>query len=78
MVRRLFACGLLWVGTVIVATTAPQSPEPFVWTLPSALPKPRVPADNPMTAAKVELGRYLFYDTRLSANGTQSCATCHE
>jgi cytochrome c peroxidase len=31
-----------------------------------------------MTAAKVELGRYLFYDTRMSANGTQSCASCHK
>jgi cytochrome c peroxidase len=30
-----------------------------------------------MTAAKVELGRHLFYETRMSANGTQSCATCH-
>jgi cytochrome c peroxidase len=30
-----------------------------------------------MTAAKVELGRYLFYDPRMSGNGTQSCATCH-
>lgn len=31
-----------------------------------------------MTAAKVELGRHLFYDTRLSVNGKQSCASCHE
>ncbi len=31
-----------------------------------------------MTAAKVELGRHLFYDTRLSVNGQQSCASCHE
>jgi cytochrome c peroxidase len=30
-----------------------------------------------MTAERVELGRHLFYDTRLSGNGTQSCATCH-
>jgi cytochrome c peroxidase len=30
-----------------------------------------------MTAAKVELGRYFFYDARMSANGTQSCASCH-
>lgn len=30
-----------------------------------------------MTAAKVELGRYLFYDKRISGNGTQSCASCH-
>ena len=33
---------------------------------------------NPMSEAKAELGRHLFYDTRLSGNGTQSCATCHE
>lgn len=31
-----------------------------------------------MTAAKVELGRHLFYDTRLSVNGKQSCASCHD
>jgi cytochrome c peroxidase len=30
-----------------------------------------------MTPAKVELGRYLFYDPRMSRNGTQSCASCH-
>ena len=30
-----------------------------------------------MSAAKVELGRHLFYDTRLSVNGVTSCATCH-
>src|SRR5262249_50958904 len=45
---------------------------------PSGFPAPMVPADNPMSLAKAELGRHLFYDTRMSANGTQSCATCHE
>ncbi len=35
------------------------------------------PADNPYSAARVELGRYLFFETRLSANGRVSCATCH-
>ena len=55
-----------------------QTPSTYVWDLPAGFPRPRVPADNPMTAAKVELGRRLFYDTRLSANGQQSCATCHE
>jgi cytochrome c peroxidase len=39
---------------------------------------PRVPADNPMSAAKVELGRRLFYDRRLSGNGRQACASCHQ
>jgi cytochrome c peroxidase len=47
------------------------------WGLPLGIPKPRVPADNPMTAAKVDLGRRLFYDKRLSENQTYSCATCH-
>ena len=50
----------------------------YQWNLPKGFPKPYVPADNPMTAAKVELGRYLFYDTRMSVNGKASCATCHK
>ncbi len=49
----------------------------FDWNLPEGFPRPAVPADNPMSAAKVELGRYLFYDRRLSVNGKESCATCH-
>jgi cytochrome c peroxidase len=48
-----------------------------VWALPKGFPTPNVPADNPMSASKVELGRHLFYDTRLSGNGTFSCASCH-
>jgi cytochrome c peroxidase len=36
-----------------------------------------VPADNPMTAEKVELGRWLYYDTRLSGDGQRSCYGCH-
>jgi len=49
----------------------------FDWTIPNGFPRPAVPADNPMTAEKVELGRYLFYDKRLSGNGKQSCGSCH-
>ncbi|MCA9651017.1 MAG: di-heme enzyme [Myxococcales bacterium] len=50
----------------------------YEWNLPPGFPAPWVPEDNPMTAEKVELGRHLFYDTRLSANETQSCGSCHE
>jgi cytochrome c peroxidase len=57
---------------------APAITEDYQWHLPTGFPKPRVPADNPMSAAKVELGRYLFYDQRLSGNGKQSCASCHQ
>jgi cytochrome c peroxidase len=50
---------------------------PYQWHVPPGFPLPRVPEDNALTAEKVELGRHLFYDQRLSANGTQSCASCH-
>ncbi len=43
-----------------------------------ALPaKPPVPADNPMSAAKVKLGQQLYLDPRLSVDGTISCNSCH-
>lgn len=53
------------------------SNEPYDWKFPQGFPKPFVPANNPMSVEKVELGRHLFYDTRLSANQVQSCASCH-
>lgn len=49
----------------------------YDWHLPASVPTPQVPADNPMSRAKVELGRWLFYDARLSGNQTMSCASCH-
>ncbi len=52
-------------------------PVEYQWDLGSDIPPPAVPADNPMSKAKVELGRWLFYDRRLSVNDTTSCATCH-
>ncbi len=41
------------------------------------LPPVTMPDDNPMTSAKAELGKILFFDRRLSGNGFVSCATCH-
>ncbi len=49
----------------------------YKWRLPDDMPAPAIPADNPISAEKVELGRWLFYDTRLSGNRTMSCASCH-
>jgi cytochrome c peroxidase len=49
----------------------------FDWPLPDGVPPPAVPADNPMSEAKIALGRRLFHDPRLSANGTIACASCH-
>jgi cytochrome c peroxidase len=68
----LLAIGL---GRVLAASLSPPS---YQWNLPDQLPKPVVPADNPMTAEKVELGRHLFYEKRLSITGKHSCASCHE
>ncbi|XPS88290.1 Di-heme cytochrome c peroxidase [Desulfosarcina variabilis str. Montpellier] len=50
----------------------------YVWQVPNGFPIPLVPADNPMTDNKVELGRQLFYDSRLSGDGSVSCAFCHQ
>jgi len=55
----------------------PDQQEKFNWNLRKDFPEPQVPKDNPMTQAKVELGRHLFYDVNLSANQNQSCASCH-
>ena len=43
----------------------------------AALPAVPIPADNPQSAAKIELGKKLFFDTRLSLDRASSCATCH-
>lgn len=50
----------------------------YRWQLPRGFPEPLVPADNPMSPAKVALGRRLFFETRLSLTATYSCASCHD
>lgn len=59
-------------GSSVVAAPA------YRWNLPRGFPTPAVPADNPMSAPKVSLGRRLFFEPRLSITGTYSCATCHD
>lgn len=55
----------------------PASEDSYDWGLPASVPVPPVPRDNPMSTVKVELGRRLFYDPRLSGNQKASCASCH-
>ncbi|MFK8082060.1 MAG: MbnH family di-heme enzyme [Granulosicoccus sp.] len=71
------ALELLASSPMAEASTANVN-EQYQWQIPAWLPPPPVPADNPMSQVKVELGRHLFYDLRLSADSTVSCATCHE
>lgn len=84
--RRALAVGLSLLAmasagcddTDAPAMEADAAVEGFAWELPPGFPEPVVPEDNPMSPARVELGRHLFYDVRLSGNGTQACASCHE
>ena len=70
-----------WIAlgfTVVILLSSDGSAEnEFVWKLPSWAPLPIVPANNPMSEDKVELGRRLFYEKKLSINKTMSCGTCH-
>ncbi len=57
---------------------APDAGVTWPFALPERFPVPRLPPGERMTAELAELGRYLFYDRRLSANQEQACAGCHE
>jgi cytochrome c peroxidase len=76
--RHVPACGAWMLAAVVVAGCGSSGSSEWVWDLPEGLPPPVVPEDNPMTEEKVELGRHLFYDRRLSLNETQACADCHQ
>jgi len=69
----LACCVSARTGAADVAVAAAA----YTWRLPPGFPTPAVPAENPMSDAKVELGRRLFYETRLSINGRYACASCH-
>ncbi len=76
--RRLVASLVAGLGLTIAASAA--SADPFAnyrqhfQPIPSV---PPIPAGNSMTAEKVELGKMLFFEPRISASGVISCATCH-
>lgn len=74
--------GLL-LGTILALAGCEQreeapTMEPTVeWPELKGYAKMQVPADNPMTPAKVDLGKELYYDQRLSGDGSLSCYSCH-
>lgn len=61
------------VGAAWAADDA-ATPQDRQWLLPD---QPPHPADNTPSAARIELGKMLFFDARLSSEGTLSCAGCH-
>ncbi len=88
--RNGWGLAVLALAIFAVDCAANASPPPFVAPrldyrppayqapVPPGFPVPRAPRDNPHTLVKQELGRRLFYDVRLSGNGTYSCANCHQ
>jgi cytochrome c peroxidase len=76
--------GLVWLGCIalgcsgdghLASPTATQ-PEPAI-AVPEGFPSFIAPEDNQPTAERIELGRWLFYDERLSRDETIACASCH-
>lgn len=63
---------------VIVAATLAGPATSALAAAPLGLPPVPIPADNPQTQAKIELGDTLFHDPRFSADGKVSCSTCHD
>ena len=68
---------LLVIGGPLGAVAAPE--EEYELEIPLGLDEDQfvVPEDNPLTKAKIELGRFLYFDKRMSPNNTISCSTCH-
>ncbi len=58
----------------ILAQPRPRNQAGF----PEQLTQGVIPADNPLTPEKIQLGLKLFFDGRVSADGTVACATCHD
>ena len=82
---RAFSLLLVLAAFAAALACAPAAEEPaediappaFMPGPPADFESPVIPADNPQTPEKVSLGKQLYFDTRLSADGTRSCYTCH-
>ncbi len=68
-----------WIATPVANAQNAQSATEYKLKIPFGLEETAVviPADNPLTNEKIELGRLLFFDKRLSQDNTIACASCH-
>jgi cytochrome c peroxidase len=69
---------LVAIGGLLCAAAVLLAAELLKIDPPLGLPPIRVPRDNPLTVEKVELGKQLYFDPRLSRDNTISCASCHD
>ena len=76
-----------WIGLILCVSIyisctrdkglyVPHKPTPVSLKIPEHFSEPVIPADNPLTAEGIQLGRRLYYDPILSSNGL-SCSSCH-
>jgi len=68
----------LLAALALLLLAAGADAQTYQWRVPAWLPPPLTPDFNRMSEAKADLGRYLFYDGRLSLDGTLACANCHQ
>jgi cytochrome c peroxidase len=66
------------VARMLAPIAVPPGTTPHVVRIPNGFPGPELPADNPLTVEGIALGERLFHEPLLSANGRQSCASCHQ
>lgn len=76
-IRAVSAFGPVLVVALVLGD-APVRAEELTIPIPAGVLQPIIPAENPLTKEKVELGKKLYFDGRLSLDGTVSCATCHD
>src|SRR5262245_2950017 len=67
----------VWVALTTVTGAGNPSPSDKPPKPPLGLPPVQWPEDNPWSAEKAELGQLLYFDNRLSADNSVSCASCH-
>lgn len=75
---RLHAAVLIFVALILSWTALPLLPAQKKFPAIGPLPPVPVPEDNPQTPDKIQLGKLLYFDPRLSGDGSTSCASCHE
>ncbi len=79
--KKTYLCLLLIAGFFIFSCSVDEElkdiPEEYVLNIPPGFPYPPIPADNPLTQAKIDLGKKLFYDPALSVDYSISCSSCH-
>ena len=70
----------VFVCLCLIALLSPVllAEEKDKFDVPPGLKPLKIPADNPLTAAKVVLGKQLYFEPRLSRDNTVSCASCHD